>query len=174
MLDDGGSKVFDWDLSDGTTSCRSGKWRKRTKECSDSTAVLWIMFSQNMNGASVFTEGCFLYLLLSVQTQLRKLLFFKKTQRPDSIPAESAHTRLRTDGVEEEDATAWQALKRVSFALLTPSHRLEATRDVQGIAGLGSDQTCADSIVSRKLESVAYELATVALSPVGGINYKQV
>lgn len=74
------------------------------------TAVLWIMFSQNMKGASVHTEDCFPCLSFSVQTQLRKLLVFRKTRRPDSIPAESAHARLRTDGVEEEDATAWQAL----------------------------------------------------------------
>ena len=57
---------------------------------------------------------------------------------------------------------------------MTPSHRLEATRDVQRIARLGSNKTCADSFFIRKLTSVANKLTAEALSPVGGVNDKQI
>ena len=94
--------------------------------------------------------------------------------QPSSTPTEAARPHLGRDRITEEDTPARQALERISLTLLTPSHRLEATRDVQRITRLGGDQTCADSLFIRKLQSVAYELATKALSPVGGINHEQI
>lgn len=76
-MDDGASQGFDWDLWDGTNSSWSNKGRKWTKRCSDCTVVSWIMLPQNINVASVFTDGCFLYPSFSVQDRLRKLSVLK-------------------------------------------------------------------------------------------------
>jgi hypothetical protein len=92
--------------------------------------------------------------------------------QPNSVPTETARFHLGRDRITEEDTTTRQALERVPLALLTPSHRLKSTRDVQRIARLRSDQTCADSLFVRELTSVAYELAAEALSPVGGIDHE--
>ena len=94
--------------------------------------------------------------------------------QPSSTPTEAARPRLGRDRFTEEDTTTRQALERVPLTLLTPSHRLKSTRDVQRIARLGSNQTCTNSLFVRKLTSVAHELAAEALSPVGGVDYKQI
>ena len=94
--------------------------------------------------------------------------------QPNSIPTETARFHLDRDRITEEDTTTRQALERVPLTLLTPSHRLKSTRDVQRFARLGSDLTCAHSLFVRKLTSVAHELAAEALSPVGGINDQQI
>ena len=86
----------------------------------------------------------------------------------------SLYYHLRHDRITEEDTPTRQALKRVPLALLTPSHGLEAARDVQRIARLGSNQTCADSFFVRKLTSVANKLTAEALSPVGGVDHEQI
>jgi len=81
---------------------------------------------------------------------------------------------LRADWIAEEDTTTRHVLQRVSFTLAHPSHRLEAAGDVKAIASLGSDETCANSIFSRESETVEYELATIALSLMSGIDHEQI
>jgi hypothetical protein len=99
------------------------------------------------------------------------------SRRPEIVysrypPKRSPH--LRRDRITKQDTPTRQSLKRVSLTLLAPSHRLKAARNVQRVAGLGSDQTCADRFFIRKFTSVAYELATEAFSPVGGVDDKQI
>jgi len=96
-----------------------------------------------------------------------------KTIDPSHCPSQPP-SDLRRDRIAEEDTPTGQALERIPLALLTPTHRLEATRNVKGITSLGSDQTCADRFLVGKLASVAHELATESLSPVSRINHKEI
>lgn len=98
----------------------------------------------------------------------------KTREKTTSITRRSRRPRLRCDRITEQDTPTRQSLERVSLTLLAPSHRLKAARNVQRVAGLGSDQTCADSLFIRKSTSVAYELATEPFSPVSGIDDKQI
>jgi hypothetical protein len=127
-------------------------------------------FGRGAHEACVFEQS---WLLQFSHRSIAHALRLKNEARDHSHPPPKSPTpHLRHDRIAEENAATRQALERIPLALLTSSDRLEAARNVQRIASLGSDQTRADSLFIRKFTSVAHELATVAFSPVSGVDDK--
>jgi hypothetical protein len=123
-------------------------------------------FARSAHEAFVFEQG---WLLQLSHTSIAHRLE-DKTRDHSHHPPKSPTPNLRHNRIAEKNTATRQALERIPLTLLTPSDRLEAARNVQRIAGLGSDQARADSLFVRKLTSVVYELATVAFSPVSGVD----